>query len=107
MKRILKSFAFWMIIIAILLILGREFIYTTSQGQNVLVYANLPLVALLQTFFIGIILPIPNGGSFTNLQVLLMWLPYYFLYVISYAVYGLIIDLVIKKIRKPNLTKQV
>jgi len=89
-------------IVAVLLVLGRELIYTTSRGQNVLPFANLPLFAVLHIFCPGIIYPIPAGRPFTNAQAIWMHLPYYLLFVLTYVGYGLLIDLIIRKLKKPK-----
>ncbi len=97
MKKLIKSFAFWMGLLAILLVLGREFIYTTSQWQNVLAFANLPLFAVLHNFFPDVIYPIPGGVPDSYVFA---YFPYYALFVFTYVGYGLIADLIIRKLKK-------
>jgi hypothetical protein len=101
MKKIIKSATFWFGLIAFLLVLGRIFIYSSSQGQNVLKIANLPLLSVLQTFFPDIINPGAAGAVSQNYFVLS--LPYYFLFVITYIGYGLLIDLIIHKIKNRSI----
>jgi hypothetical protein len=88
-------------LLAILLVLGRAFIYTSSQWQNVLTFANLPLFIVLHTFFLDILHPIPDGGtgSYT-----FAYLPYYVLFALTYIGYGFIIDLIIRKLKKQLIT---
>ncbi|MDR1705543.1 MAG: hypothetical protein LBS19_12765 [Clostridiales bacterium] len=97
MKRLIKSFAFWMGFLAVLFVLGRAFIYTTSQAQNVLTFANFPLAAVLHTFFPDVLNPIPDGGagSYT-----FAYLPYYVLFVLTYIGYGLTADYIIRKLKR-------
>ena len=101
MNRITRSFAFWLGIAAVLLVLGREFIYISSQWQNVLILANLPLSLVLHALFSDILSPIPAGGTG---DYSLAYLPYYILFVLTYVGYGLLIDFIILKLRKhkPN-----
>ena len=103
MESIIKKFAFWMGIAAVLLVLGREFVFSTSQWQNVLSFANLPLFAVLHTFFPDVLQPIPPGavGSYA-----LAYLPYYALYVLTYIGYGFIADFIIRKLRKSKIVAE-
>ena len=100
MKSAVKRFAFWLGIAAVLLVLGREFIYTSSQWQNVLILANMPLSLVLHAFFSGVLSPIPAGGTG---DYSLAYLPYYILFVLTYVGYGLLIDLIILKFRKHKM----
>lgn len=100
MIRLWKKAMFWMGIVAVLLIVCREFIFPTSRWQNVLAFANLPLFALLHTFFPDILSPLPAGSSYTMWEAFLRYLPYYLLYIGSYVFYGFLIDLILAKIRK-------
>ncbi len=97
--RVFKKCAFWMGVLAVLLVLGRVLVYTTSQWQNVLPLANLPLHVVLHTLFPDVLHPIPGGvaGSDT-----FAYLPYYTLFVLSYIGYGSIIDVIIRKLREPR-----
>ena len=87
-------------VLALLLILGREFVYTSARWQEVLHYANLPLYAVLNTFFLSILYPLSTGPLLTHAQVIIRFLPYYALFFLTYIGYGIIVDFVIRKAKK-------
>ena len=94
---ITKKCAFWMGVLAVLLVLGRVLIYTTSQWQNVLPLANLPLHVVLHNVFPGVLHPIPAGGTGSHMFA---YLPYHALFVLTYIGYGSIVDVIIRKLRE-------
>jgi len=100
MKNFYKNVTFWMGIAAVLLVLGRVFIYTSSRWENVLPLTNFPLHAFLHSFFQDILSPVPAGPSFTQTQIIIMYLPYYALFVLTYIGYGLLTDVIIRKVKK-------
>ena len=100
MKKLFRSFGFWFGIVAILLVLGRETVFTSSAWQNLLPMTNLPLYAVLQWTNAGIISPLRVGRVYTPAEVLMAWMPYYMLFVLTYIAYGLVIDLIVKYFRK-------
>lgn len=97
MKYIIKNFKFWFGILAILLVLGR-ILYPSIIVQNVLSFANLPLLIIINWLIPSVADPMPVGVAITNIEHIKMWLPYYFLFTITYIGYGAIIDLLIHKL---------
>lgn len=98
--RIVKSAAFWMGAAAALLISLRETVLNTSQWQNLLSLTNFPLAALLHIAFPAMMEVGIPGGSYTRWDMFLWYLPFYALYFVSYIGYGLLLDLVIRRVRR-------
>ena len=76
-KKLYKSFAFLFGIIAVLLILLKILVYDNALGQNFLKLANFPLTAFIFTSFSGIIMPGAVGRTYSYLEFLGLYIPYY------------------------------
>ena len=93
MKRWCARCGFWFPAIGVLLVLARECALPSSRWQNLLPLANLPLTALLHWLAPGVLSPLSDGVSLTRWQTL----PYYLLFVLSYLVYGLLLDWLLRR----------
>lgn len=98
--RIIKSAAFWMGAAALLLIAGRELVFTSCQWQNVLIFANFPLAAFLFTVFPSVISPGMVGGVYTSWEMFSWYLPYYTLFFLTYLGYGALLDVIFRRFRR-------
>ncbi len=92
MKKILGTFTFWFVLVALILIVLH--ILGLDKDSNLLIGSS-PLVRLISIDFMNSGLKIPIMGSEMNFSI--FW---YIGTLISFIIYGLIFDIIYKLIKK-------